>query len=478
MIKNLPTYHENISPVPITGVITSNKKLILQLKLFNMRKFFIIIFLFTASLNITAAEDPIASQIDKLMDEYTGKELFSGVVLLAKDGNIIYEKAYGYANWDKKTPINTSTLFNIGSINKDFTRLLILQLEKEGKLKLSDPLNKYLDIYPEPAGSKITIQMLLDMQAGLGDYIMSPGFMKNAKNIKTIDDHLAIIRNEPLLYEPGTSREYSNSGYVVLGAIVEKITGKTFEQSLQEKIFQPLGMQNTYYSRETFPSENRAEGTDITFSGKKKASYFWLHTTPAGGIYTNARDLLKIDMPTREAFKLTGRADVRAGGTPAWNAVTGQYPNGYTLVVLSNFGSMAEEVEPRIHSIIKDEAYAPVMPTVQMKFYSVIKEHGLDYFKAHYENILKEYGLNKVPPHLNVFGYGLMEEGELDLAIEIFKYNVELFPRHPNMYDSLGEAYMNKGNKELAILNYKKTLELEPENRNAQEKLREIENSK
>jgi CubicO group peptidase (beta-lactamase class C family) len=427
-------------------------------------------FLFTGK----AYSDDIKSKVDELCAKYSELGIFSGVVLLAKDGNIIYEKSFGFADYNSSTPNTASTLFNIASITKVFTREMILQLKDEGKLALTDPLSKSLDLYPKETGDKITIQMLIDMKAGLGDYIMDPEFNKDPARFTSVSELLEVIKNEPLLFEPGTSQEYSNSGYAVLGGIVEKVTGKSYRDNLKERIFIPAQMLNTYFEWKKDAVPNSAKGTTISFSGSKKSINSFISPSPAGGIYTNAEDLLKFDAFTKKRYK-TG-SDIFAGGSPEWNSILGNYENGYTLIILSNLGRMAEELEMRINSILHSKPYKEPGLPLEMSFYNIIKENGLDYFKNNFKSLLEENNLRYRDVHLNAFGYHLMEEGELDMALDVFKLNAELFPDVPNVYDSLGEAFLKKGDKENAKKNYQKVVDMQPGNQNAKRMLEQIGN--
>ncbi|RPI16088.1 MAG: serine hydrolase [Ignavibacteriae bacterium] len=424
------------------------------------------------SISTQLAQDEVTAKLESLMQEYNNMGIFSGVVLLAKDGNQLYKQAFGYADWENKNSNNTSTLFNIASITKLFTRSMIMQLKDEGKLSLDDPLSKYIALYPEETGNKITIQMLIDMKAGLGDYLNNPKFNRTPDNFKSVNDFLEIIKDEPLLFEPGTSQRYSNSGYVVLGGIIEKASGKSYEENLKERIFEPLNMKDSYFLRNGENVTNSAIGAMLKFSGEKVNAKFHAAPSPAGGIFTNADDLLKFSQYVRQIGFREG--NIAAGGTPAWNSILGHYNNGYTLIILSNFGKMAEEVELRVSAIINGKtASKPDLPGA-MKYYKVIKKNGIAYFKEHFKEMLEQNDLKFNDMHLNFFGYELMESGEIDLAIEVFKYNSELFPGIANVYDSLAEAYAKKGDKELAKVNYKKVLEMEPGNGNAKKMLEEL----
>lgn len=430
-------------------------------------------FLFFAVFINNLMADEYADKLDKIVNEYNNLGMFSGNVLVAKDGNIIYEKQFGCADWEKKTPVTPETLFRIGSLNKMFTHTMIKQLEKENKLSLDDPLSKYLDLYPKETGDKITIKMLIEMKAGLGDYLMNPAFNQNRGKFKTVNDFLEIIKDEPLLFEPGTAQEYSNSGYVVLGGIIEKVTGKSYVDNLKERLINPLDMNNTHYLLigETVP--NMASGTRITFSGSKINSPFLEQPSPAGGMFSNARDLLKLDQYLRQTG-LIG-AGIRAGGTPVWNSVFAQMKDGYTVIINSNFGQVADEIIMRFENAVNGKDYPKPDVTMEMKMYDILKNGGIVKLESSLKQILEANGMLYNDRHLNFFGYELMNDNLLDDAIEVFKLNAKLFPVEPNVWDSLAEAYMNKGENELAIANYKKVLELAPNNPNAKKMLEKLE---
>ncbi len=416
--------------------------------------------------------DEYAEKLDKLMREFDEIGMFSGTVLLAKDNVPVFEKSYGYADWEKRIPNTTETLFRIGSLNKMFTHSMINQLQNEGKLKLSDPLNKYLDIYPEETGSKITIQMLVEMKAGLGDYLNDPAFNNDRSKFKTVNDFLELIKNEPLLFEPGTSERYSNSGYAVLGGVIEKVTGKSYAENLKERFLDPLGMTNTHYKLIGEKLDNTATGTMITFSGNKINSKMEEQPSPAGGMFSTPRDLLTFDSELRKTGIMS--LGIRAGGTQVWNAILAQMKDGYTLIITSNFGKASEEVLARFQKIFKGDPYPAPGITMEMEMYKILTESGPAGLKKNLKQILENNDREYNDMHLNFFGYQLMQSGKLEKAIEVFRLNTELFPEVINVWDSLAEAYMNKGNSQLAIENYKKVLEMDPGNKNAAKMLEKL----
>ncbi|MBL7959641.1 serine hydrolase [bacterium] len=465
------------------------------------------ILLFTMNVSSQSKENP-AEQVDLLMAQAIEKDVFSGNVLIAHEGKIIYQKSFGYADWEMRTPLNDSTMFNIGSNGKDFTQVLICQLVQENKLAFNDPLSKYLNMFPKSIADKITVKQLLTMQSGMGDYMQSPRFRFG--QLRTISSLLDFIKDEPLLFEPGSDRAYSNSGYVVLGGIIEKITGKSYEQNVLDRILGPLNMS---HSRFIYPDskniQNKATGTEISLSNSKRTEQRinpGLVPTSAGGMYASAPDLLRFyeaEIYTNQLLndelklKLFTRYDDQpkstwkemlsdprfisalAGGLNGWNSCVTQIPaSHYTVIVLSNYddaGQPAEEVSERIQSIILGKPYEPLEIPLPQFIYQYISKNGLTDFYLQFNKLIKDNRYKiRGPMVLNRLGYDLINEKKLDWAVAIFKVNIQLFPDEPNGYDSLGEAYLLNGQKELAIQNYKKVLEMDPENRNAKQMLEKM----
>jgi CubicO group peptidase (beta-lactamase class C family) len=168
-----------------------------------------------------------------------------GYLEVAQDGHVIFEKAYGKADREHGKAAGPDTRFRIGSITKQFTATAILQLEKKGLLKVEDPVRKYLPDYPAPAGDKVTIHHLLTHTAGIPSYTDDEELMKARDKPKTRAEMLAVFKDKPLEFEPGQKHRYSNSGYFLLGVIIEKVSGKSYEEYLQDNVLRPAGMTRT-----------------------------------------------------------------------------------------------------------------------------------------------------------------------------------------------------------------------------------------
>lgn len=195
------------------------------------------------------AELSTEEHFDRYLTAMEKNKGFRGAVLVAKEGEILFNKGYGYANYEEKIKNTPDTLFAIGSITKQFTAMAIMQLYEKGLLDLEDAVSKYLPDVIE--GDNITIRHLLTHTSGLVNYTDFLLEMVEAPEDTSIDFVLGLFKDEPLIFEPGTQWQYSNSGYVLLGYIVEKVSGVSYDEYLKENIFKPLEMNNTgtYYDK-------------------------------------------------------------------------------------------------------------------------------------------------------------------------------------------------------------------------------------
>lgn len=425
--------------------------------------------------------DSLSDKVDKLLNDAIKKGIFSGQVVITRDGKEIYKKQAGYSDWQTKKPITDSTLFNIGSLGKQFTEEMIRQLVKEGMLAYDAPVSKYLNLFPPEIGNEINIQELLDMRSGLGDYFGSPAFRRIEQTDFKLSDILDIIKSEPLLFEPGTGQQYSNSGYAVLGAVIEKVTGKSYEINLRQRIADPLKLTDIYYTKaEKAAKANCAFGHMMDFEGNKISMDDISNSQPAGGVYTSLHDLLVFTeakgnnlLPSGYQYHLPGTF---GGGTPFWNSVISFGNNGVDYVVMCNMGESAVQIAGRIGSILKSESYPPVSYPFAITLYSIIKEHGIDYIKQHIRELCEQDHKPYNDHFLNFYGYQFLQNGKTDMAIELFKLNVTLFPATANVYDSLAEAFLKNGDKENALINYSKVLEIDPGNTEVKNILKKLGN--
>jgi D-alanyl-D-alanine carboxypeptidase len=298
-----------------------------------------------------ANDAELVGAIQSLLDSLSKADEFSGVVLVAKRGKELFKKAYGFAERDRKVPNRTDTKFNLGSINKRFTKTAIHQLAAKGKLGLNDPIQKFLPDYPnKEAAEKVTIQQLLSMQSGIGDFFGDRYMATPKETIRSIDDYLPLFADKQLEFEPGTRNRYSNGGYIVLGAIIEKASGVDYYSFVRENIFKPAGMSNTDAYEKDKEIPNRATG--YTREGEKQSwrtnySSLPARGSSAGGGFSTVSDLLRFVNALEKGIipaPDTEQGLGIAGGAPGMNAALDWEPrSGYVIAVLSNLDPPAAE---------------------------------------------------------------------------------------------------------------------------------------
>jgi D-alanyl-D-alanine carboxypeptidase len=306
----------------------------------------------------TQAIDTIGAHVDSLTR--TGR--FSGVVRIERGGQAVFERAYGFADREAKIANAADTKFNIGSINKMFTKAVIVKLIEEGKLAPDDKLSKHLPDFPRDKGDKITIQQLLDMKSGMGDFFGPKYDAADKSKLMNPRDWFPLFQDDPLHFEPGTASRYSNAGYDVLGAVAEAVTKKSYYDLVRDIVYRPAGMtaSESYGRDEAVP--NRARGyTRRTGSGvQRNDDMLPGRGSPAGGGYSTTADLSRF-MDALLAGKIVGPAMVEkffgarsrpdgalelavgfAGGSDGVNALVMNEPDT-RIIVLANLDPPAAE---------------------------------------------------------------------------------------------------------------------------------------
>ena len=222
---------------------------------------------------------------------------FNGTALVAENGKVIYKGAFGPANIEWNIPNTPDTKFRLGSITKQFTATVILQLVEQGKIKLDAKLTDYLPEYRKDTGDKVTIHHLLTHTSGIPSYTSQSGFFENvSRNPYKVDEFVKKYASGDLEFEPGSKYTYNNSGYFLLGAIIERVTGKPYEQVLKANIFDPVGMTNTGYDHHDTLIPKRASGYRKTPDGYTNAPYLDMSIPyAAGSLYSTVEDLLVWD---------------------------------------------------------------------------------------------------------------------------------------------------------------------------------------
>ena len=302
-----------------------------------------------------ATDSSVARRLAYLLDSLSAAGHFSGTVLLAHHDVPVFERAYGLADRARGTPNTVETAYNLASVGKLFTRTAIEQLASAGKLDTNATIGRYWPDYPNrELARKATIAQLLEMSSGIGGDIF--GTPATVHSIRTISDYLQQFVNEPLEFEPGTKRAYSNAGYVVLGALVERVSGEEFRRYLTKHVFAPAGMTRTgFFDRDSLPPW-AATGDTSGGPGNQSAP---LHPStetlpgrgsPAGGSYSTVGDLLRYVHAQRTGViaGTSGKPIGWIGGAPgASTFLAPDMPGDYTLIVLAN-------VDPPVARVIQE----------------------------------------------------------------------------------------------------------------------------
>ncbi|MFN2407353.1 MAG: serine hydrolase domain-containing protein [Pyrinomonadaceae bacterium] len=275
------------------------------------------------------SESELITATRKKMDEMAAADRFSGAVLVGKNGKTAFAQAYGLADREKKTPNTLKTRFRLGSMNKMFTAVATLQLVQSGKLDLKAPFGNYLTDYPnKDVASKVTVEQLLMHTGGTGD-IFGPEFDKKRLELKTLQDYVKLYGNRALDFAPGSRWQYSNYGFLLLGVLVEKVSGQSYYDYVQEHIFKPAGMTATASEPEEQTVAERSVGY-TRFTGpplKPNTETLPYRGTSAGGGYSTVEDLFRFAtaLQTHKVLNAqytemltTGKTDTPGGGKYAF----------------------------------------------------------------------------------------------------------------------------------------------------------------
>jgi len=240
----------------------------------------------------------LRSQIEQIMQARAAAGEFNGSVLIARRGRIIYERGLGLANREWNIPNDVNTKFEIGSMTKQFTALLVLQFVNEDRIRLEGRLSDYLPYYRKDTRSRVTISELLSHTSGVPSFTDLPGFLDGpaSRVHHAVREFVQEFCSGDLRFEPGTRFEYSNSGYFLLGAVLEQISGVSYEQLLHDRIFQPLGMKDSGYTQFETVIAHRATGYKHSPSGLQNARYYDMSVPfAAGALYSTVEDLNRWD---------------------------------------------------------------------------------------------------------------------------------------------------------------------------------------
>ena len=384
----------------------------------------------------------------------------------------------------------------------------------EGKLDLKAPIATYLPDYPKASGDIITSHHLLTHTSGIPNYTAFPKFIEDeSRNPYTPEEFVKIFADKALDFTPGEKFSYSNSGYFLLGVLVKKLSGKSYEQMLQDKIFTPLNMKDTGYDNHGNILKNRATGYEKQGGDYVNSSYLDMSIPyAAGSIYSTVEDLYKWDQalyttsilpkeymtmyfkPYIPAFgnahyaygwgvgytKIGKSTDSiyaigHGGGINGFNTNISRTTSNNSLIVLLNNtgGAPLNDMTKAILGIMHGKEYDMPKKSVADAVLAVIEDKGIDAGISHYNSIKDSEAYNLSEREMNLAGYKFLLSDRAKEAVSVFKLNVEAFPKSSNVYDSYGEALLVLGDKTLGIENYKKSIKLNPNNQGGIKVLKE-----
>lgn len=271
-------------------------------------------------------------KLAELIETYSKLNKFNGTILISQNGEILLNKGYGFSNFKDSVRNEPNTIFQIGSVTKQFTAAAILKLQEQKKLNVSDKISKYFPAFPK--GDSITIENLLTHTSGIFNYTNDPAFMQT-EAVKPISEEkmIALFKDKPLNFSPGTNYAYSNSGYMLLGYIVQKVSGKPYETAIRDLIFKPLNMSSTGFDFTGLKAAGKAKGYFV-ISTKESIEAPIVDSTvsyAAGAIYSTTGDLYKWHKGL-----LTNQIINKASFDKAATPVKNNY--GYGMSIDSTFG--------------------------------------------------------------------------------------------------------------------------------------------
>jgi CubicO group peptidase (beta-lactamase class C family) len=459
-----------------------------------------------------------AKDIHALMTRYHALGQLDGSVLVAEHGKVVYQHAFGLANREWQIAHTTDTAFRIASLTKQFTATLIMQLVEQGKLRLDDPIGKYVpDLRPD-IGAAVTLHQLLNHTSGIVDYANFPGFWHDRLGERVSRAGMLAIMNRDLEFTPGTQGRYNSSGYTLLGYVIEKQTGKTFQQALESMILTPLGMRRSGYDAPGTILARRASGYARSLGKYQAAAPVWMPNLFAGGaMFSTVGDLLLWDRALYGTTLLSAQSkqlmftsyikdDVwgdlgygygwlvgqrsiggkarqvheHGGNGNGFRTLITRFPDEQRLVVIflnEGTGNKTPDIY-KIRSSITDVLYgvAAPLPTASLAdgLIEAIGRDGLAQTIAALPKLRARYPAPADPAELNKLAQAYAKEQRLDVAVAIIELNLKQFPQDSNSYDAMGEFKHLQGDREAAISNFRRAVALDPNNSYAAGMLRKL----
>ena len=452
---------------------------------------------------VLAQTPPTAASIGALVEQFHDAGLFSGAILVAEHGEVLYAGGSGLADASWGLPNTPDTRFRIGSVTKQFTAALVLQLVEEGRLDLDAPVTRYLPDYPAASGDRITLHHLLSHTSGIPDITSLPTFAAEIeRDAFTPDSLMTVFSGLDLVFEPGKGAAYSSSGYIVLGAILERVTGEPYARLLQERLLGPLGLHDTVYDDGRSVIPRMAQGYTRVAGTLERAEYIdpsvpyaagmmvstvhdlqrWAEALYRGDPFQHPETAERMRTPVtgpvayglmvydQPVGALAVPTVIHGGAIPGFTSALAYMPReGLTLVVIDNTFGDVTPVLVGVTALLYGQPVKTPRPGIADVVARVIETEGVEAAAARYRALraTEPNGYDVSRAQLNDLGYVYLHRGNTATAIAVFALNAEAYPEASNTYDSLAEAYLAAGDEVQATANYRRALDLDPQSASA-----------
>ncbi len=456
--------------------------------------------------------DGFPARLDSLIEAYARTELFSGIVCVSRGKSPLYRRAIGLADRSREIPIGPATRFNICSMGKTFTAVLVMQLVEQGALRLDAPVRAYLAGTKLPNAGKITIHHLLTHTSGLSNYMTHPDFEARRKCLRTLDDVMPLVESMPLAFDtPGERFEYSNSGFIALGKIVEAVAGKPYLDCVRERIWTPLGMTRTSiaYPPSVDPPEDAVPYYALSARSFVDATSQEFPGFSDGGAFSTAADMMvfaravasgRLLRPETTARMFEGRADLEPGtkygyGWMVYGDLDGRrfvghsggghgysadlkigLDDGTIVLVLANVRTPARAMTRNIIRLLETGACEPPRLSLAAFLFGRMEETGVDGVMNALDKVLEAGGFGQLegPGPLIGAADGFVELGRFAEALSVLARAMASFPRSPSPHDAAAEVYLRMGKRDEGVRAFRRALDLDPKDSYAAMRLKAL----
>ncbi|MFK8162133.1 MAG: serine hydrolase [Lewinella sp.] len=441
--------------------------------------------------------------LHETIDQLGKEDVFSGVVLLRRGDETLLKEAYGLADLDTKEVNDLNTKFNLASMNKMFTATAIMQLREAGQLDLQDFVGHHLPDYPDLAvRDSVTIEQLLTHTSGLGDFFNEKFEQREPASVRTLDDYFSLFVGDPLNFKPGEEFAYSNAGYIVLGLIIEQLTGRSYYDHIHEKIFMPLAMNDTGWghSDTIVPGLAKAYGLPDSLGVWQENPYLGIKGSSAGGGFSTVGDLSKFV----DGLKSNRLVSAKTLAEMTDDRFENGYGYGFSLRDLNGWKVYGHNggfpgVSGEVDIFDRDDLVAislsnrgPRDGWATMRSHlreAIVGKTGESQSFQHSEEVVAAYeaeGKSAALALAESFAGALderqlvhhseqyYEAGEHLKAIALLEIVVHSFPESWFPISIMADLQIERGDTSTAVVNYKKSLALNPDNRWATDRLKEL----